>query len=171
MRSRWRRLSSVRRDGSSCHVATIHGIFRKSGTAACPAGGGGLMIIAAILGDAPARALTPAALTDSTSPCISHRPGHQRMIFERMQVRQVEIDDLLFLPVEWRQRGADGSGVTSAPAGSAAPLSTAGFRGGLALGLFVPRFGRLYRGAALPSLGGRPLPGLAALSFPWAASA
>ena len=31
--------------------------------------------------------------------------------------------------------------------------------------------GLALSGAALPSLGGRPLPGLAALSFPWAASA
>ena len=41
------------------------------------------------------------------------------MIFERMQVRQVEINDLLF-SARVASRGADGSGVTSAPAGAAA---------------------------------------------------
>ena len=63
-------------------------------------------------------------------------------------------------------RGADGSGVTSALAG-APPLSTAGFSGAGLLWDFLSRGlgGLVLSGAALPSLGGRPLPGLAALSF------
>ena len=75
------------------------------------------------------------------------------MIFERMQVRQVEINDLLFF-------GA--SGITGRrrlrhdlrASGSAALIHGRLLRGGLALGLFVPRFGRLgLIGSGLAILG------------------
>ena len=75
------------------------------------------------------------------------------MIFERVQVGQVEIDDLLFF-------GA--GGVTGRrrlrrdlrTSGSAALIHGRLLRGGLALGLFVPRFGRLgLIGSGLAILG------------------
>ena len=75
------------------------------------------------------------------------------MIFERMQVRQVEINDLLFFGV---------GGVTGRrrlrrdlrASGSAALIQGRLFQGGLALGLFVPRFGRLgLIGSGLAILG------------------
>ena len=75
------------------------------------------------------------------------------MIFERMQVRQVEINDLLFF-------GA--GGVTGRrrlrrdlrTSGSAALIHGRLLRGGLALGLFVPGFGRLCLiGSGLAILG------------------
>ena len=64
------------------------------------------------------------------------------MIFERMKVYQIEIDNLLFF-------GA--GGVTGrrrlrrdlCTSGSVALIRCRLLRGGLALGLFVPRFGRL----------------------------
>ena len=86
------------------------------------------------------------------------------MIFERMQVRQVEINDFPLFSARAASRGADGSGVASAPAG-APPLSTAGFSGmGLLLGLFVPRFGRLgLIGSGLAILGRTTSAGLGGL--------
>ena len=83
------------------------------------------------------------------------------MIFERVQVRQVEIDDLLFF-------GA--GGVTGRrrlrrdlrTSGSTALIHGRLLRGGLALGLFVPRFGRLCLiGSGLAILGRTPLAGFA----------
>ena len=85
------------------------------------------------------------------------------MIFERVQVRQVEIDDLLFF-------GA--GGVTGRrrlrrdlrTSGSAALIHGRLLRGGLALGLFVPRFGRLCLiGSGLAFLGRTASAGLGGL--------
>ena len=85
------------------------------------------------------------------------------MIFERMQVRQVEINDLLFF-------GA--GGVTGRrrlrrdlrTSGSAALIRGRLLRGGLALGLFVPRFGRLgLIGSGLALLGRSASAGLGGL--------
>ena len=85
------------------------------------------------------------------------------MIFERMQVRQVEINDLLFF-------GA--GGVTGRrrlrrdlrTGGSAALIHDRLLRGGLALGLFVPRFGRLCLiGSGLAILGRTASAGLGGL--------
>ena len=75
------------------------------------------------------------------------------MIFERMQGRQVEVDDLLFFGT---------GGVTGRSrlrrdlrtSGSAALIHDRLLRGGLALGLFVPRFERLgLIGSGLAILG------------------
>ena len=80
-------------------------------------------------------------------------PDTKGVIFERVQVRQVEIDDLLFF-------GA--GGITGRrrlrrdlrASGSAALIHGRFLRGRLALGLFVPRFGRLCLiGSSLVSLG------------------
>lgn len=85
------------------------------------------------------------------------------MIFERMQVRQVEIDDLLFF-------GA--GGVTGRrrlwrdlrTSGSAALIHGRLLQDGLALGLFVPRFGRLSLiGSGLAILGRTTSAGLGGL--------
>ena len=85
------------------------------------------------------------------------------MIFERMQVRQVEINDLLFF-------GA--SGITGRrrlrhdlrASGSAALIHGRLLQGGLALGLFVPRFGRLgLIGSGLAILGRTTSAGLGSL--------
>ena len=85
------------------------------------------------------------------------------MIFERVQVRQVEIDDLLFF-------GA--GGVTGhrrlrrdlRTGGSAALIHGRLLRGGLTLGLFVPRFGRLCLiGSGLVILGRSASAGLGSL--------
>ena len=85
------------------------------------------------------------------------------MIFERMQVRQVEINDLLFF-------GA--GGVTGRrrlrrdlrASGSAALIHGRFLRGRLALGLFVPRFGRLgLIGSGLAILGRTTSAGLGGL--------
>ena len=85
------------------------------------------------------------------------------MIFERVQVCQIEIDDLLFF-------GA--GGVTGRrrlrrdlrTSGSAALIHGRLLRGGLALGLFVPRFGRLgLIGSGLAILGRTTSAGLGGL--------
>ena len=85
------------------------------------------------------------------------------MIFERMQVRQIEIDDLLFFGT---------GGVTGhrrlrrdlRTSGSAALIHGRLLRGGLALGLFVPRFGRLCLiGSGLAILGRTTSAGLGGL--------
>ena len=89
-----------------------------------------------------------------------HKPPHLRivpdtkgMIFERVQVYQIKIDDLLFFGAG-SVAGADGSGVTSAPARAPPLFHVRLLRGGLALGLFVPRFGRLgLIGSGLAILG------------------
>jgi len=99
-----------------------------------------------------------------------HQPLHLRivpdtkgMIFERMQVRQIEIDDLLFFGT---------GGVTGRrrlrrdlfTSGSAALIHGRLLRGGLALGLFVPRFGRLCLiGRGLAILGRTASAGLGSL--------
>ena len=75
------------------------------------------------------------------------------MIFERVQVRQVEIDDLLF----YRSSGITGHRWLRRDlrtGGSAALIHGRLLRGRLTLGLFVPRFGRLYLiGSGLAFLG------------------
>ena len=85
------------------------------------------------------------------------------MIFERMQVRQIEIDDLLFFGT---------GGVTGRSrlrrdlrtSGSAALIHDRLLRGGLALGLFVPRFERLgLIGSGLAILGRTTSAGLGGL--------
>ena len=85
------------------------------------------------------------------------------MIFERVQVRQVEIDDLLFFGT---------GGVTGrrrlrrdlCTSGSVALIRCRLLRGGLALGLFVPRFGRLgLIGSGLAILGRTTSAGLGGL--------
>ena len=85
------------------------------------------------------------------------------MIFERMQVGQVGIDDLLFF-------GA--GGVTGRrrlrrdlrASGSAALIHGRLLQGGLAFGLFVPRFGRLgLIGSGLAILGRTTSAGLGGL--------
>ena len=85
------------------------------------------------------------------------------MIFERMQVRQVEINDLLFF-------GA--GGVTGRrrlrhdlrTSGSAALIHGRLLQGGLAFGLFVPKFGRLgLIGSGLAILGRTTSAGLGGL--------
>ena len=85
------------------------------------------------------------------------------MIFERVQVCQIEIDDFLFF-------GA--GGVTGRrrlrrdlfTSGSTALIHGRLLRGGLALGLFVPRFGRLCLiGSGLAILGRTTSAGLGGL--------
>ena len=85
------------------------------------------------------------------------------MIFERMQVRQVEINDLLFFGAggvtgrRWLRRDLRASG-------SAALIHGRLLRGGLALGLFVPRFERLgLIGRSLAILGRSASAGLGSL--------
>ena len=85
------------------------------------------------------------------------------MIFERVQVRQVEIDDLFFFGT---------GGVTGRrrlrrdlrTSGSTALIHGRLLRGGLALGLFVPRFGLLSLiGSSLAILGRTASAGLGSL--------
>ena len=130
------------------HVADDTRHIRKSGKFTCPLAAVACdNLIAAILTGTHERRLIDARRLDRL-----HKPLHLRivpdtkgMIFERVQVRQVEIDDLLFF-------GA--GGVTGRrrlrrdlhTSGSAALIRGRLLRGGLALGLFVPRFGRLVTG-------------------------
>ena len=85
------------------------------------------------------------------------------MIFERMQVRQVEINDFLFFGaggVTGRRRLRRGL----CASGSAALIHGRLLRDGLALGLFVPRFGRLgLIGSGLAILGRTTSAGLGGL--------
>ena len=85
------------------------------------------------------------------------------MIFERVQVRQVEIDDLLFFgtgSVTGRRRLRRDLRAS----GSAAFIHGRLLRDGLALGLFVPRFGRLgLIGSGLAILGRTTSAGLGGL--------
>ena len=85
------------------------------------------------------------------------------MVFERVQIRQVEINDLLFFGT---------GGVTGRrrlrrdlrTSGSATLIHGRLLRGGLALGLFVPRFGRLCLiGSGLAFLGRTASAGLGGL--------
>ena len=127
------------------HVADDTRHIRKSGKLACPLAAVACDdLIAAILTGTHQRRLIDARCLDRL-----HKPLHLRivpdtkgMIFGRMQVRQIEIDDLLFFGT---------GGVTGRrrlwrdlrTSGSAALIHGRLLRDGLALGLFVPRFGRL----------------------------
>ena len=85
------------------------------------------------------------------------------MIFERVQIGQVEINDLLFFgagSVTGRRRLRRDLRTS----GSAALIHGRLLRGGLALGLFVPRFGRLCLiGSGLAILGRTASAGLGGL--------
>ena len=148
------------------HIADDTRHIRKSGKLTCPlAAVSGDDLIAAILTGTHQRRLIDARRLDRL-----HKPLHLRivpdtkgMIFERVQVRQIEIDDLLFF-------GA--GGVTGhrrlrrdlCASGSAALIHGRLLRGGLALGLFVPRFGRLgLIGSGLAILGRTASAGLGSL--------
>ena len=127
------------------HVADDTGHIRKSGKLACP-------LAAVACDDLIAAILTgthQCRLIDARRLDRLHKPLHLRivpnakgMIFERVQVRQIEIDDLLFFGT---------GGVTGRrrlrrnlrASGSAALIHGRLLRDGLTLGLFVPRFGRL----------------------------
>ena len=95
------------------------------------------------------------------------------MIFERMQVRQVEIDDLLF----YRSIGVTGRRWLRRDlrtGGNATFIRDRLLRGNLTLGLFVPRFGLLgLIGSSLVLLGRSASAGLGGLvtDFRWAVSA
>ena len=138
------------------HVADNTRHIRKSGKLACPlAAVARNDLIAAVLTGTHQRGLIDARRLDRL-----HKPLHLRivpdtkgMIFERMQVRQVEIDDLLFFSA---------GGVTGRrrlwrdlrTSGSATLIHGRLLRDGLALGFFVPRFGRLgLIGSSLAILG------------------
>ena len=148
------------------HVADDTRHIRKSGKLACPLAAVACDdLIAAILTGTHQRWLIDARRLDRL-----HKPLHLRivpdtkgMIFERMQVRQVEIDDLLFFGT---------GGVTGrrrlrrdlCTSGSAALIHGRLLRGGLALGLFVPRLGRLcFIGRGLAILGRTASAGLGSL--------
>ena len=127
------------------HVADDTRHIRKSGKLTRPLAAVACDdLIAAILTGTHQRGLVDACRLDRL-----HQPLHLRIvpdtkgvIFERMQIGQVEIDDLLF---------CRSSGVTGRrwlrrdlrTGGSAALIHGRLLRRGLALGLFVPRFGRL----------------------------
>ena len=127
------------------HVADDTRHIRKSGKLACPLAAVACDdLIAAILTGTYQRRLIDACCLDRL-----HKPLHLRivpdtkgMIFERVQIGQVEIDDLLFFGT---------GGVTGRrrlrrnlrASGSAALIHGRLLRDGLTLGLFVPRFGRL----------------------------
>jgi hypothetical protein len=72
-------------------------------------------------------------------------PDTKGMSFERMQVGQAEVDDLLFFgtgSITWRIRLWRDLRIS----GSVARIHGRLLRGRLALGLFVPRFGQLLLG-------------------------
>ena len=138
------------------HVADDTRHIRKSGKLTRPLAAVACDdLIAAILAGTHQRGLIDACRLDRL-----HKPLHLRivpdtkgMIFERMQVRQVEINDLLFFGT---------GGVTGRrrlrrdlrTSGSAALIHGRLLRGRLTLGLFVPRFGRLCLiGSGLAILG------------------
>ena len=138
------------------HVADDTGHIRKSGKLACPLAAVACDdLIAAILTGTHQRGLIDARRLDRL-----HQPLHLRivpdtkgMIFERMKVYQIEIDDLLFFgtgSVTWRRRLRRDLRAS----GRAALIHGRLLRDGLALGLFVPRFGRLCLiGSGLAILG------------------
>ena len=138
------------------HVADDTRHIRKSGKLACPLAAVACDdLIAAILTGTHQRGLIDTRCLDRL-----HKPLHLRivpdtkgMIFERMQVRQIEIDDLLFFGtggVSGRRRLRRDLRTS----GSAALIHSRLLRDGLALGLFVPRFGRLgLTGSGLAILG------------------
>ena len=150
------------------HVADDTRHIRKSGKFACPLAAVACDdLIAAVLTGTHQRGLINACRLDRL-----HKPLHLRIvpdakgvIFERVQIGQVEIDDLLFF-------GA--GGVTGRrrlrrdlrTSGSAALIRGRLLRGGLTLGLFVPRFGRLCLiGSGLAILGRTTSAGLGSLVF------
>lgn len=138
------------------HVADDTWHIRKSGKLACPLAAVACDdLIAAILTGTHQRGLIDACRLDRL-----HKPLHLRiipdtkgMIFERVQIRQVEINDLLFFGtgcVTGRRRLRRDLRAS----GSAAFIHGRLLRDGLALGLFVPRFGRLCLiGSGLAILG------------------
>ena len=148
------------------HVANDTRHIRKSGKLACPLAAVACDdLIAAILAGTHQRGLIDACRLDRL-----HKPLHLRivpdtkgMIFERMQIGQVEIDDLLFFgtgSVTGRRRLRRDLRTS----GSAALIHGRLLRGGLALGLFVPRFGRLCLiGSGLALLGRTASAGLGGL--------
>jgi len=148
------------------HVADDTRHIRKSGKLACPLAAVACDdLIAAILAGTHQRGLVDACRLDRL-----HKPLHLRivpdtkgMIFERMQVRQVEIDNLLFFGtggVSGRRRLRRDLHTS----GSAALIHGRLLRDGLALGLFVPRFGRLgLIGSGLAILGRTASAGLGGL--------
>ena len=150
------------------HVTDDTRHIRKSGKLACPLAAVACDdLIAAILTGTHQRGLIDARRLDRL-----HKPLHLRivpdtkgMIFERVQVRQIEIDDLLFFGT---------GGVTGRrrlrrnlrASGSAALIHGRLLRDGLTLGLFVPRFGRLCLiGNDLAILGRTASAGLGSLVF------
>lgn len=148
------------------HAADDTWHIRKSGKLACPLAAVACDdFIAAILTGTHQRRLIDTRCLDRLHKSLHLRivPDTKGMIFERVQVRQVEIDDLLFF-------GA--GGVTGRrrlrrdlrTSGSAALIHDRLLRGGLALGLFVPRFGRLCLiGRGLAILGRTASAGLGSL--------
>ena len=150
------------------HVADDTRHIRKSGKLACPLAAVACDdLIAAILTGTHQRGLIDTRRLDRLHKSLHLRivPDTKGMIFERMQVRQVEIDDLLFFGT---------GGVTGrrrlrrdlCASGSAALIHGRLLRGGLALGLFVPRFGRLCLiGSGLAILGRTTSAGLGSLVF------
>ena len=127
------------------HVADDTRHIRKSGKLACPlAAVASDDLIAAILTGTHQRRLIDARRLDRL-----HKPLHLRIvpdakgvIFERVQIGQVEIDDFFFE----RSSGVTGRGRLRRDlrtGRSTTLIRDRLLRGGLALGLFVPRFGRL----------------------------
>ena len=150
------------------HVADDTRHIRKSGKLACPLAAVACDdLIAAILTGTHQRRLIDARCLDRL-----HKPLHLRIVpdtkgvvFERVQVGQVEIDDLFFFgagSVTGRRRLRRDLRAS----GSAAFIHGRLLRDGLALGLFVPRFGRLCLiGSGLAILGRTTSAGLGSLVF------
>ena len=148
------------------HVADDTRHIRKSGKLACPLAAVACDdLIAAILTGTHQRRLIDARRLDRLHKPLHFRivPDTKGVIFERMQIGQVEIDDLLF---------CRSSGVTGRrwlrrdlhTGGSATLIHGRLLRGGLTLGLFVPRFGRLdLIGSGLALLGRTASAGLGGL--------
>ena len=122
-------------------------------------------LIAAILAGTHQRRLIDACRLDRLYKPLHFRivPNTKGVIFERMQIGQVEIDDLLFFgtgSVTGRRRLRRDLRAS----GRAALIHGRLLRGGLALGLFVPRFGRLCLiGSGLALLGRTASAGLGGL--------
>ena len=127
------------------HVADDTRHIRKSGKLACPLAAVACDdLIAAILTGTHQRRLIDACRLDRLHKPLHFRivPNTKGMIFERMQIGQVEIDDLFF----YRPSGVTGRRWLRRDlrtGGSAALIHGRLLRDGLTLGLFVPRFGRL----------------------------
>ena len=138
------------------HAADDTRHIRKSSKLACPLAAVACDdLIAAIFTGTHQRRLIDTCRLDRLHKPLHFRivPDTKRVIFERMQVRQVEIDDLLFFGAggvtrrRWLRRDLR-------TGGSAALIDGRLLRGRLTLGLFVPRFGRLgLIGSSLAILG------------------